>query len=57
MLLKTETFNTLKTRVNSLEKKISDAITLIYINQYNTNKQNLEKKNRDVEKKIETRVV
>ena len=37
-------FNTLKTKVNSLEKKIPDATTLIYINQYNTDKQNLEKK-------------
>ena len=37
--------NTLKTKVNSLEKKIPDATTLIHINQYNTDKQNLEKKN------------
>ena len=36
--------NTLKTKVNSLENKISDATTLIRINQYNTEKQNLEKK-------------
>ena len=35
----------LKTKVNSLEKKISDATTLFHINQYNTDQQNLEKKN------------
>ena len=37
-------FNTLETKINSLEKKIPDATTLIHINQYNTHKQNLEKK-------------
>ena len=31
-------FNTLKTKVNNLEKEIPDAITLIYVNQYNTDK-------------------
>ena len=40
----------LKTKVNEIDKKILDATTLIYINQYNTNKQNLEKKIRDVDK-------
>ena len=34
----------IKSKVNSLEKTISDRITLVYINQYNTYKQNLEKK-------------
>ena len=43
-LVKNTKFNTLKTKVNSLEKKIPDATTLIHINQYNTDKQNLEKK-------------
>ena len=38
-------FNTLKAKVNNLDKKIPDATTLIHINQYNTDKQNLEKKN------------
>ena len=38
-------FNTLKTKVNNFDKKIPDATTLIHINQYNTYKQNLEKKN------------
>ena len=44
-VLKNTKFNTLKTKVNSLEKKIPDATTLIHINQYKTDKQNLEKKN------------
>ena len=38
-------FNTLKTKVNNFDKKIPDATTLIHTNQYNTYKQNLEKKN------------
>ena len=37
-------FNTLKAKVSNLEKKITDATTLIHINQYNTDQQNLEKK-------------
>ena len=45
-------FNTLKTKVNSLEKKIPDATTLIHINQCNTDKQNLQKKSGDVDKII-----
>ena len=45
-------FNTLNTKVNSLENKIPDATTLIHINQYNTDKQDLEKKFGDVDKKI-----
>ena len=43
-VVKNTKFNTLKTKVNSLEKKIPDATTLIHINQCNTDKQNLEKK-------------
>ena len=39
-VIKSKKFNTLKTKVNSLEKKIPDASTLIRINQYNTDKQN-----------------
>ena len=42
-VIKNTKFNTLKTKVNNLEKKILDATTLIHINQYNTDKQNLEK--------------
>ena len=37
-------FNTLNTKVNNLDKKITDATTLIHINQYSTDKQNLDKK-------------
>ena len=44
-VVKNRTFNTLKTKVSRLEKKISDATTLIHIDEYNTDKQNLEKKN------------
>ena len=44
-------FSTLKTKVNNLDKEIPDAATLIHINQYNTEKQNLEKKIDDVDKK------
>ena len=36
-------FNTLNTKVNKLDKKTPDTTTLIHINQYNTDKQNLEK--------------
>ena len=43
-VVKNTKFNILKTKVNNLEKKNPDAITLIHINQYNTDKQNLEKK-------------
>ena len=47
-------FKTPNTKVNTLEKKIPNATTLIYINQYNTDKQNLEKKKlkKDVDKKV-----
>ena len=34
----TTKFNTLKTKVYNLEKKIPDATTLTHINQYNTDK-------------------
>ena len=39
-VVKNTIFNTLKTKVNNLERKIADAITLIHINQHNTNKIN-----------------
>ena len=42
-VVKNKQFNTLQTNVNNLDKKIVDATTLIHINQYNTDKQNLEK--------------
>ena len=44
--------NTLKAKVNNLDKKIPDATTLIHINQYNTYKQSLGEKIGDVNKKI-----
>ena len=34
-------FNRLQTKVNNLRNKIPDATTLIHINQYNADKQNL----------------
>ena len=43
-VVKNAKLNTLKAKVNKLDKKIPDATTLIYINQYNTDKQNLENK-------------
>ena len=43
-VVKNTKFNTLKTKVNKLDKKVPDLTTLIYVNQHNTNKQNLEKK-------------
>ena len=50
-------FSTRKTKENNLDKKIPDTTTLAHINQYNTDKQNLEKKIEDVHKKYQTRVV
>ena len=44
-------FNKPKIKVNNLDKKIPDAITLIHTNQYNTGKQNSEKKIGYIEKK------
>ena len=49
-VVKNTKFNILKTEVNSLEKKIPDETTLIHKIQYNTDKQNLEKKIGDVDK-------
>ena len=55
-VIKNIKLNILKTRVNKLENKISDASTSIYINECNTDKENLEK-NRDVDKKYQIQVV
>ena len=38
-------FNTVKVEVNEVDQKITDVNTLIHINQYNKDKQYLEKKN------------
>ena len=43
---------TLKTKANNLERKILDVTTVIHINQYNTDKQNLEEKIGDVDEKV-----
>ena len=42
---KNSTINKPNMKVDKLDKKILDATTLIQINQYNTVKQSLEKKN------------
>ena len=42
-VVKNTKFNTLKAKLNRLEKKIQVAATLIHLNQYNTDKQNSEK--------------
>ena len=52
-VVKNAKFNTIKTKVNNLEKKIPNATTLIHINQCNTDKENLEKNIGDVDKKIQ----
>ena len=51
-LFKNAKFNTLQKKVNILENIIPDAATLIHINQSNTDKQNLEKKIVDVNRKM-----
>ena len=50
-VVKNTKFNILKTKVNNLEKKFPDGTTLIHINEYSTDKQNVEKKTEDVDKK------
>ena len=45
-------FNTLKIKVNNFGNKIIDTTTLVHINQYHTDKQNLGKKIGDTDKKI-----
>ena len=45
-VVKNTKFIKLKTKVNILDKKFPDLTPLIYIKQYNTDKQNSEKKNR-----------
>ena len=56
-VVKNKTFNTLKTKVNKLDKKISDATTLIHINQYKTDKQDLEKKLKMLIEKLQMSLV
>ena len=56
-VVKNTKFNTLKTKVNNLEKKIPDATKFIHINKYNTDKQNLVKKTGDFDKKCQMQVI
>ena len=42
-VVKNTNFNTLKSKANKLDLKLTDATTLIRKTQYNTHKQNLEK--------------
>ena len=51
--VKNTKFNTVKTKVNNLDKKIPDWTTLICINQCNTDKPNFENKVGYVDKKIQ----
>ena len=48
-VVKNTEFNTLKTKVNNLKKKIPDATTLVHINRQNSDKQNLEKRIGDLD--------
>ena len=52
-VFKNTKFNTIKTKLNNLEKKIPNGFTLIHINQYNTERQNLEGKNGGVRYEID----
>ena len=49
--------NKLNPKVNKSNKKNPDATTLIHINQYNIDKQNLQKNIRDFDKKYQTLAV
>ena len=55
-VIKNTKFNALKTKVNNLEKKIPHITNLIHINQFNTDKQSLEKDG-DVDKKCQMQQV
>ena len=50
-VVKNTKFITRKTKVNTLEKTIPDAITLIHIDQYKIDNENLEQKIRDIDKR------
>ena len=51
-IVKNTKLTTLKTKVNKLDEKISNAFTLTHIIQYNTDNQNLKENIGDVDKKI-----
>ena len=50
-------FNVLERKLNNSDKKNRDATALSHINQFKTDKRNLEEKIRDVDKKYQTLVV
>ena len=56
-VVKNTKFSIQRAKVNNLDKNISDATTLIHINQYSTYKQNVEKKIGDVDKKYQIQLV
>ena len=56
-VVKNTKFNTIKIKVNNLEKKIPDRTTLIHINQHNSDKQNSEKRLERLIKKYQIQVV
>ena len=56
-VVKNSKFNTQNKKGNNLEKKIPDTTTLIHINQYKTDKQNLEKNLEMLIKKYQMQVV
>ena len=56
-VVKNKNISTLNMKVNSLEKEIPDLNTLFQINQYNIDKQNLQKKIVMLIKKCQTLVV
>ena len=56
-VVKNKKLNTLKTKVNKIDKKTPDATTLIHISQYDTDKQSLKKKLGMLIKKYLTLVV
>ena len=56
-VVKNAKFNTLMTKVNSLDKNIPHATSLIHINQYNIDKQNIEKKLEMLIKKYQMQMV
>ena len=51
-VIKKTVYDKIKTNVNNLKRKIPDTTTLNHINQYNTDKQNLEKEIEGIDKKI-----
>ena len=56
-VVKNTKFNTMKIKVNNLEKKIPDATTLVHINQYRTDKQKSDKKMEMLIKKYQIQAV